>query len=277
MKRVVLIGSDGMLGRAFTAELDAGGYAHLDLDRPRIDLNDRATLSVITSEVDLVVCCAAWTDVDGAETHEAEATAVNGTGTGHLAEHCGTVGATLLHFSTDYVFAGDATEPYRTDAPLQPLNAYGRSKAVGEEAIRESGADHLIVRTSWLYAPWANNFVLTMKKLTAERDELRVVDDQRGRPTSAEHLARTSLALYEDGARGTFHVTDGGECTWHELAAFVASRVNPDCRVLPCSSAEFPRPALRPAYSVLDLSTTEQRLGPMGAWRDHVDAALAKS
>src|SRR5690606_41203248 len=128
----------------------------------------------------------------------------------------------------------------------------------------------------WLYAPWGKNFVRTIAKLASERPELKVVDDQRGRPTSAEHLARASLALLEGGARGTFHVTDGGECTWFELAREVAAKVAPSCRVVPCTTAEHPRPAKRPAYSVLDLRETEARIGPMPDWRATVASVLAR-
>jgi len=183
--------------------------------------------------------------------------------------------ALLVHYSTDYVFNGRARSPYPIDAPLEPINAYGRSKAVGEKALRESGCRHLLLRTSWLYAPWGANFVLTMRKLTGERDELRVVDDQIGRPTSAEHLAATSMKLIEADAEGTFHVTDGGQCSWHGFATAIALAVNPNCRVVPCASDEFPRPARRPAYSVLDLGPAEAIVGPMRDWKDNLADVLA--
>jgi len=132
------------------------------------------------------------------------------------------------------------------------------------------------VRSSWLYAPWAKNFVLTIRKLAMSRDSLRVVDDQRGRPTDSRRLAEVSLALAELGQRGTFHVADSGECTWFELAAFIAHEVNPHCRVEPCTSDEFPRPAPRPAYSVLDIRATEEVAGPMIPWKDRVRDVLAR-
>ena len=145
---------------------------------------------------------------------------------------------------------------------------------MGEAAIRAATGAHLILRTSWLYAPWGKNFVLTMRKLGAERDALTVVNDQRGRPTSAQHLADASYRLLEAGATGTLHVTDGGECTWFDLAKAVIETVNPNCDVQPCSSDAFPRPAKRPAYSVMDLGPTEALIGPMPDWRDNVAAAL---
>ena len=177
--------------------------------------------------------------------------------------------------STDYVFDGTATTPYRTDHALKPVNAYGRSKALGEELIARSGVEHLLVRSSWLYAPWATNFVLTMRELTKSRGSLRVVDDQRGRPTDSRRLAEVSLDLAEKGSLGIFHVTDGGECSWFELAALIGEVVNPDCRVEPCTSDEFPRPAPRPAYSVLDISATEDLVGPLIPWEDRVRDVLA--
>ncbi|MBV1858973.1 MAG: dTDP-4-dehydrorhamnose reductase [Nannocystaceae bacterium] len=274
----LLIGPEGMLGRAWKTLLETKGLPLEAVSRPEFDLTSDASLARVSGgNYDRVINCAAWTDVDGAEAKEAQATAVNGDAVGRLAACCAEAGSVLVHYSTDYVFPGDATAPYRVDGAHDPVNAYGRGKARGETLVRESGAEHLILRTSWLYAPWGKNFVLTMRKLGAERDSLRVVNDQRGRPTSAQHLASASLALLEAGARGTLHVTDGGECTWHELAAAVVATVNPDCDVQPCSSDAFPRPAVRPAYSVLDLRPTEALLGPMPHWRDNVAAVLSQA
>lgn len=274
----LVVGADGMLGRAFLALFEQRGLPARGLLWPAFDLTDRASVERdVAGPVRAVINCAAYTDVDGAETNEPAANAVNGTGVANLVERCDALGVPLVHFSTDYVFDGQGTSPYPVDHRVAPLNAYGRSKRAGEEALLASTGAHLLIRTSWLYAPWGKNFVLTIAKLAKERPELRVVDDQRGRPTSSEHLARVSLALLEQGAHGTFHVTDGGECTWFELAREVASIVAPGCRVVPCTTAEFPRPAPRPAYSVLDLSRTEALVGPMPDWRAHVADALARA
>lgn len=269
--KIVVIAAEGMLGTAWTRlstehELVAACYPEVDITRPE-------TLGVLDG-AEVVVNCAAWTDVDGAEAHEEEAAVVNGTAVGVLSERCAAAGALLVHYSTDYVFSGHADAPYPIDAPIDPVNAYGRTKALGEKALFEGGAEHLLIRTSWVYAPWGKNFVLTMAKLGTERDALKVVDDQRGRPTRAEHLAATSLRLIEREARGTFHVTDGGECTWFDFATHIVGRVNPKCVVEPCSSDAFPRPAPRPPYSVLDLSRTEALLGPMPSWQTNVDGVL---
>ena len=275
--RVLLVAPDGMLGRAWSELLDARGIAQIGVRYPDFDLTDAAAVEALDlGGVDVVINCSGWTDVDGAEANEAAATAVNGEGVGLLAERCARAGTTFVHYSTDYVFDGNGTRPYPVDAPVAPLNAYGRSKQVGEARVVAAKGRHLLVRTSWLYAPWGHNFVRTMARLARERDRLRVVDDQRGRPTSAEHLARTSLALLACDASGTVHVTDGGECSWFELAREIAHIVDPSCVVEPCTSAEFPRPAARPAYSVLDLGATEARVGSMPAWQENLADVLAR-
>ncbi|MEM7160272.1 MAG: dTDP-4-dehydrorhamnose reductase [Myxococcota bacterium] len=269
--RVLVLGPDGMLGQAWLGLLQREGLTHDVRSYPDFDLTQRAHVDALPIEgFDVVVNCTGYTNVDGAEEHEDEATVLNGHGVGWLAERCRAMDATLVHYSTDYVFEGDATSPYAVDHPRAPLNAYGRSKAVGEEAIEQSGVRFLLLRTSWLYAPWANNFVRTMARLGKTKESLSVVDDQRGRPTSAEHLASASLALLRQQAHGTLHVTDGGECTWYGLAKAVIEQVNPACVVSPCTTADFPRPAKRPAYSVLDLAPTEALLGPMPAWEEQV-------
>ena len=278
---LLLIGADGMLGRAFCELLAAEGVAFRALKYPEIDLTrDDSVTQALAKPTTVVVNCAAWTDVDGAETREAEATAVNGTGVGRLAAACAARGALLVHFSTDYVFSGEATAPYPVDATGEPVNAYGRSKALGEKLLTASGCRYLLLRTSWLYAPWAKNFVRTIADLAKKRDRLRVVEDQWGRPTSAEHLARASLKLLrrfgDEPVRRTFHVTDGGSCSWFEFARAIAAQVAPQCQVDPCLATEFPRPARRPRYSVLDISDTEAAVGPMPAWQDNLADVLRR-
>ena len=272
----VLIGADGMLGRCWEDLLKARDFDHVATTIDDLDITDAdAVAQVIVPGVEWVVNCAAYTLVDAAEENEALANEVNGHAVGAMAELCKAAGAKLLHYSTDYVFDGRATEPYRTDHPRSPVNAYGRSKAIGEELLEQSGVEHLMVRGSWLYAPWGQNFVLTMRGLARSRDSLRVVNDQRGRPTDSRRLAEVSLALCERGHRGTFHVTDSGECTWFELASLVAEIANPSCVVEPCTSEEFPRPAARPTYSVLDISETEAAVGPLVPWQERVRDVLA--
>ena len=274
---ILLVGDRGMLGRAFRELFEREGRAYQGFDLPGFDAADSAQVAALFGRPwSALINCAAFTNVDGAEVDEAAALRGNAAAPRVLAGACAAAGIPLLHFSTDYVFDGKAQRPYLADAPLQPLGAYGRTKAAGEQAIRESGARHLIVRTSWLYAPWAKNFVRTMARLTRDRPSVKVVDDQRGRPTSAEHLAATALALLDRGAAGTFHVTDGGECTWYEFTVEIARVLSRSCTIVPCTTAEFPLPAPRPGYSVLDLTRTEALLGPMPDWRENLARVLAR-
>ena len=274
---ILLIAPEGMLGTAWRKLLEVKDIPYRTASLPEFDITDpNAIKKFVTPDIGVVINCCAYTNVDGAEESEDMATLVNGTGVGYLAEACSQADALLIHYSTDYVFNGNATAPYPVDGPIEPCNAYGRSKADGEREIREHDCEHLILRTSWLYAPWANNFVLTIAKLAKEKESLKVVDDQRGRTTSAEHLAATTLKLIEEGARGTLHVTDGGECTWYEFAKVIAEHANPACRVEPCGSDEYPRPAVRPAYSVLDLGPTEAIVGEMSGWQENLKNVLDK-
>ena len=274
-QRVLLIGFDGMLGRAWETLLRLGGIAFDAPTLDSLDLTDEQSIeAVVTRKYDVVVNCAAYTDVDGAEANESLASSINAVGAALLARRCRAADATLVHYSTDYVFRGDADSPYSVDHPRDPIGAYGRTKAAGEEAIERSGCQYLIVRTSWLYAPWGNNFVRTIARLASERDTLRVVNDQRGRPTSAEHLARTTLALLSAGARGIYHACDGGECTWFEFAQEIARLIDASCDVHPGDTSEFPRPAPRPAYSVLSLDETEDMVGAMNHWKHNLANVL---
>lgn len=274
MKRTLLVSPDGMLGRAWLELLQERGLDFDGVSYPAFDVLDAQSVAQAVEGHDVVLNCSGYTDVDGAEAAEEAATAVNGTGAGNLAAACKAAGSLLVHYSTDYVFDGQATTPYAVDHPIDPVNAYGRSKAAGEAALQASGCEFLLVRTSWLYAPWGKNFVLTMAKLTHELPELKVVDDQHGRPTSAQQLALTTLALIERDARGVFHGTDGGECTWYELASAVRDLTDGSARIIPCTSDAFPRPAKRPAYSVLDISRTESLVGNMVPWRDSLASVL---
>lgn len=272
----LVLGADGMLGRACMERLEQLGRDARGATYPSFDLTDEASIArAVDGPLDAVINCAAYTDVDGAESDEATATAINGDGVAALVRRCDALGVRLVHYSTDYVFDGAASAPYPVDHPVDPVNAYGRSKLAGERHVQVSSGEHLLIRTSWLYAPWGKNFVRTIHKLAQERDELRVVNDQRGRPTSAEHLAELSIALLDANASGTFHGTDGDECTWFDFATAIAARVG-DCTVHPCTSEEFPRPAKRPAYSVLDLSTTEAVIGPRADWGAHLAGVLTR-
>lgn len=266
---VLVLGATGMLGRAMSQALAARAVQFRLASRAEVDLSRAETLAAGVAEgTRVVINCTGWTNVDAAEAQEAEATVVNGRGVGQLAGRCKQLGAVLVHYSTDYVFPGHASAPYPVTHPRAPLNAYGRSKAVGESLLEQSGAEHLLIRTSWVYAPWGKNFVRTILGLARKRPSLRVVDDQLGRPSSAEQLAEVSLRLLTAGGRGTFHVSDGGQCTWFELARAAVACAGLECDVQPCASSEYPSPAQRPSYSVLDLSRTEALVGPCRPWQD---------
>lgn len=273
----ILLGGTGMLGRAFKELLSAGGFDVIAPEHPKFDLtNHEAIRSLKVAEGGLIINCAAWTDVDGAETNEAQANSVNGQALGPLASLCNERSARLVTFSSDYVFDGGASAPYKINSLRAPLGAYGRSKALGEEMLEHEGGNWINIRTSWLYAPWGNNFVQTMHKLLKGKKEVKVVNDQRGRPTSAEHLARTTLALLGREIKGHVHITDAGACTWFEFALEIKQLMKSKTEVKPCTTADFPRPARRPAYSVLDISKTEQLLGPMPNWRDNLADVMGR-
>jgi dTDP-4-dehydrorhamnose reductase len=262
VSRLVVLGSSGQLGTMFLDLLQARGEEFVALDQADCDLARPDHIMLPLRGARAVINCAAFTAVDAAETEEDLAHKINAEAVGKLASLCKAAAVPLLHFSTDYVFDGAADAPYSIDHPRAPLGAYGRTKARGEELLEASGADYLLVRTSWVYAPWGQNFVRTMTKLLREKSELKVVDDQRGRPTHVRTLAERSLALLDQGQRGTFHVTDDGECTWYGLTLAIKEALGAACAVTPCTTAEFPRPARRPAYSVLDISRAESILGP---------------
>jgi dTDP-4-dehydrorhamnose reductase len=278
----ILIGADGMLGRAMQHQLRSRGWSFSAPGVGELDLASARSVQAYAClaaprEPRAIINCAAWTDVDGAETQEELATRINGAAIVDLLAMARDCGATLVNFGTDYVFAGNATHPYRTDEPLAPLNAYGRSKAVGERALfANTTTPWLHIRTSWLYAPWGKNFVRTIRQLLMTKPSIQVVHDQRGRPTSAENLARFTLDLLANDAKGVFHATDAGECTWFEFAQEIGRLAQAPGKVDPCTSDKFPRPAKRPAYSVLDISATERLLGAMPRWESSLAHVMAR-
>jgi dTDP-4-dehydrorhamnose reductase len=274
---VLLIGIGGMLWRAWDRFLGERGIPRESPDLNRLDLTRPETIAAsVTDRFQLVVNCSGFTDVDGAEARQELARQINGAGVGEVARRCAQTGATFIHYSTDYVFAGNLDRPYPVDAAPDSINAYGQSKALGEQLVRDAGCRHLLIRSSWLYAPWGNNFVRTIIRNARQKPTLKVVDDQRGRPTSCEHLVRTTAALLERDATGIWHVCDGGDCTWFEFARHIVELARCSAQVNPCTTAEFPRKARRPAYSVLDLSTTEALLGNMPPWRDNLADVIGR-
>ncbi|MFJ3982875.1 dTDP-4-dehydrorhamnose reductase [Streptomyces fungicidicus] len=279
----LVTGAGGMLGQDVLARLAAAGERATALDRAALDLTDAAAVhrALERHRPAVVVNCAAWTAVDDAETREAEALAVNGDGPARLADACARTGAVLLHVSTDYVFAGDATAPYAEDAPTAPRSAYGRTKLAGERAVLNTLPDRgYVVRTAWLYGTGGANFVRTMIRLEGQREKLDVVDDQRGQPTWSADLAGLLLALGRGALAGTapagvYHGTNSGGTTWYGLTReiFRLLGADPD-RVHPTTSEAFVRPAPRPAYSVLGHDRLAAAgVAPLRDWR----AALAEA
>jgi len=274
---MLLLGAGGMLHRAWAELLQRRGVDFESLGRAQVDLtNEKQLEAALASQPRVVINCAAYTDVDGAESDEKLATEVNGAAAGRLAQLCKKRGALLVHYSTDYVFDGHGRQPYRPADPVQPINAYGRSKALGERLIAESGCQHLIIRTSWLYAPWGKNFVRTIVAFVQHGRPLRIVDDQVGRPSSSEQVALNSMKLLEAQARGIYHLTDGGQCSWYEFAREIGGHFRADAKIDPCKTIEIDRAAPRPAYSVLDLATSEKLIGPMLPWKDALSDVIQR-
>ncbi|MFF3212388.1 dTDP-4-dehydrorhamnose reductase [Streptomyces sp. NPDC002886] len=281
--RWLVTGAAGMLGRDVLAELQRHAIETVGLSRAELDITDPAAVRSAVEGAAMVVNCAGWTDVDGAETAEEAAAAVNGAGVRILARACAASGARLLQISTDYVLPGDASEPYAEDAATGPVNAYGRSKLIGEQAVAELlPQDGYVVRTAWLYGEHGPNFVATMLKLAAQRDTLDVVDDQQGQPTWSVALARQLVELGHaalDGRApaGIYHGTASGATTWFGLAREVyrLSGLDPE-RIRPTTSESFVRPAVRPAFSVLGHARWARvGLAPMSDWREQLADALA--
>ena len=281
----LVTGATGQLGTDLQTVL--AGADVTALGRRDLDLTDEAQVrGVVGAWRDdalargahpVVLNAAAYTAVDAAEGDEATAELVNGSAPGWLAEELAGRGR-LVHVSTDYVFAGDATRPYRTDDEPAPRTAYGRTKLAGERAVAAAGGDAVVVRTAWVYAAHGTNFVRTMLRLERERDTVSVVADQTGTPTWSHDLARGLVEAALSPARGLLHATNAGQTTWHGLARLVFELAGADPeRVLPTTTGAFPRPAHRPGYSVLDpTSWLAAGLTPLPGWADSVRACIAQ-
>jgi len=278
--RILVTGAGGMLGQDVVAAAEADGDDVVALAHGDLDITDeRAVAAALSDEpVDAVINCAAWTDVDGAESDPDGADAVNALGAANVAQAAAHAGARLVHVSTDYVFDGDrsADDPayVESDAP-GPRSVYGASKLAGEEAVAAAGGSHAIVRASWLFGVGGRNFVATMLALGEERDEVTVVDDQIGCPTATAHLAPALLALArDDDAQGIFHVAGAGRCSWYELAVETFRQAQIACRVVPCTTADMPRPAPRPPFSALASERDDAPLLP--PWQEGLTTYLAQ-
>lgn len=273
--RLLVTGSGGMLGRAVVTAAEALGHDVAALTHADLDIADQpsADRALERHEPDAVVNCAAYTDVEGAESQPELALAVNGTGAGNVARAAAEIGARVVHVSSDYVFDGSKAEPWVESDPTGPLSQYGRSKLRGEEEVAAATPEHAIVRTAWLFGVGGRNFIDTMLRLAGERDEVSVVTDQTGCPTYAGHLAGALVELAERREFGIHHVAGAGWCSWYELAIEAFDEAGVVCRVLPTTSESFASAARRPAWSVLGSERAEPLTLP--PWQDGVRAHLA--
>lgn len=272
----MITGANGQLGSEMRrlGAVSPNNYIYTDV--AELDITDAAAVAQFVKEnaVNIIVNCAAYTNVDKAESDEPTAELINATAVANLAAAMKEVDGTLFHVSTDYVFGNEGNTPRTEDMPLNPLGVYGRTKLRGEQAIAETGCKAIIIRTAWLYSEFGNNFLKTMMRLTAEREELNVVFDQVGTPTYAGDLALAIFSIIEGGLyagnEGIYHFSNEGVCSWYDFATEIAMAAgNTACKVLPCHSDEFPSPVKRPSFSVLDKTKIKNTFAiEIPHWRD---------
>ena len=280
--RILITGAQGMLGHDVLRAGARAGHEPIAIDLPELDITDAGAVNAFfeRERPEASINCAAWTDVDGAESKRELAHAVNATGAGNLARAAAQIGTPLLHISTDYVFDGAAPRdaagrerPYVESDPTGPRSVYGETKLAGEREVLAASAAHTIVRTAWLYGLDGGNFVDTMLRLAGEREAVQVVTDQVGSPTWSGHLAPAILGLLEREVRGLVHLTGAGAVSWNGFAEEIFRQAEVDCRVEPASSEQMARPAPRPAYSVLESERDD--VLPMPPWQDGLAGYLA--
>jgi len=281
--KIVITGGKGQLASEIINMIKSGEseigkidsiYKNSDLicvDVDELDITDKKAVEsfLLKEKPDLLINCAAMTNVDACETNLELAIKVNAIGPKNLSEACSKIGAKIVHISTDYVFSGDGQTPYCEWDVCNPQSIYGKSKLLGEDFVRENNFKYFIVRTSWLYGESGNNFVKTMIKLGREKPSIKVVDDQRGNPTNANDLAYHILKIATTDQYGIYHCTGEGECSWYEFAKEIMNLASLDCKVEPCTTEEFPRPAKRPSYSSLNNLMLKSTVGnEMRHWED---------
>lgn len=267
--KILVTGANGMLAQALIPILQERGHTVQPLKREDVCITNYMDVMDVVSAArpDLVIHSAAYTKVDLAEKESDIAYMVNAYGTENLAVACNAVNAPMLYVSTDYVFDGTAKTPYQTWAQTNPLSIYGKSKLAGETAVRQHLSRFYIVRTSWLYGPGGANFVETILRLASERDVLNVVHDQHGSPTSTVTLSQTIADLISTDRWGIYHATDGGDTTWYDFAKEIVADTH--VTIQPITTEEFPRPAVRPAYSILDKTSLVKTIGrDLVPWQD---------
>lgn len=288
MTRVLVTGVDGQVGRALLAA-DAAPFDFLPMRRNDLDLSQPGRIADILTahNPSIIVNCAAYTAVDRAESERDLAFTVNGAAPGAIAAWCAEAARPLIHLSTDYVFAGDGTRPYRESDPIAPVSAYGASKAEGEKRIAAEGGAAIILRTAWVYDGSGQNFLRTMLRLGAERDHLRVVSDQRGCPTASVNIAAAIVKILREiqqgdaaALAGIYHYVDAGETSWHGFAEAIfdlaAKKWGRRPQVAAIKTEEYPTPARRPHYSVLDTNKIQAAFAVAPPdWRDSLGQVMA--
>ena len=281
---ILITGANGQLGNEMRrlGAVSPNNYLFTDVAELDITNADAVMSAVKAASIDIIVNCAAYTNVDKAESDEATAELINATAVGNLARAMKEVGGTLFHVSTDYVFGSEGNTPRTEDMPLSPLGVYGKTKLHGEQAILESGCKALIFRTAWLYSEFGNNFLKTMLRLTAEREQLNVVFDQVGTPTYAGDLALAIFSIIEAGVypgnEGVYHFSNEGVCSWYDFAVEIAAAAgHTNCRINPCHSSEFPSPVTRPPYSVLDKTKIKKTFDiDIPHWRESMEYCIKR-
>jgi dTDP-4-dehydrorhamnose reductase len=280
--KLLVVGAKGMLAHDVCRVAERAGHDLVLVDLPELDITDEdAVVAFFQRErPEATINCAAWTDVDGAESDVEAARAVNAQGAGNLGRAAALIDSSLLHVSTDYVFDGKAPlddggqpRPYLESDPTGPRSVYGETKLAGERQVLEASSRHTVVRTAWLYGVGGRNFVETMLRLAGERDAVQVVDDQVGSPTWSGHLAPALVGLLERGVSGVVHQTGAGSVSWNGFAREIFRQAEVECRVQAISSERMTRPAPRPAWSAMDSERSE--VIPMPDWRDGLAGYLA--
>lgn len=277
---ILVTGANGQLGNEMR-RISAGSRDHyIFTDVAELDITDASAVSdmVKGNDVEVIVNCAAYTNVDKAEDDETTADLLNNVAVRNLAEAAAAADALLIHVSTDYVFSGNGCIPYTEDSPVEPLGAYGRTKLAGEKSLAAAGCRYMIFRTAWLYSPFGKNFVKTMRKLTAEKDTLNVVFDQVGTPTYAGDLAALIFKVISErmtGRQGIYHFSDEGVCSWYDFAVEICSLSGNVCDIRPCHSDEFPSRVKRPHFSVLDKTLVKNTFGiSIPYWKDSLKKCI---
>lgn len=281
---ILITGANGQLGKEFRALENAyPRYAFIFTGREELDINDETAVNNFFTGHQIAVCvnCAAYTAVDKAETDEASATQTNTIAPGILARAAKTHSAAFIHISTDYVFDGTSTSPYKETDPVKPINVYGATKQKGEQLVMDANSEAIIIRTSWVYSAYGNNFVKTMLKLMKERESVNVVNDQVGSPTYAADLATAIMQIIssgntgQPGASGIFHFSNTGVISWYDFAVAIRDLSGSKCIVNPIPAAQYPTPSKRPAYSVMDTDKIQTAFGiDIPGWKEALERCL---